>query len=372
MDFLRRNIGLLSYGGVSLVLAVLIIIGIRSAGKTAADREKKVRRQMDFFKKVETSEVTPSRANCDTAEENLSLVQDKFYDIRHWLFQTYTVPREAPPSAVECVRTLQDVIRQMRAELLAKEISVGNCKFFSFDSLATSRTLPPSADVPAIMRQLKIVREIVRLVGLSGVAEISNIGRPLGLNVLEEDLYTITPLELSVLGEYPKIEELVNKLQRDSQYLFFLRNLAIGTKDQAPGGRPPGFTGKGAGGPAGGAAAPRPGAGGMGGMPGMMGGAGPGAMAGEAGMEQMGVEAGMDVPPDAGMAGEAGFGGAFPAARGAAVTPAAPAAAEAAAAEEVAPAENMTKEQLEVFEPRMFNASFRLDLVEFREPKKEE
>jgi hypothetical protein len=354
MDFLKKNIGLIIYAIVCLTLSGLIVTGIRRAAATAGESKKKVQRQAEFFERIKSNEYAINRANREVAGENQTMVEAKFQELRQWLAQNYSIAMDTPPTSVECVTILQEEIRRMKKDIEDKGIVVGGtCQLFSFDAQATSSVLPPVGDIPLILRQLKVVKEVVRIVGLSLAqtnpndpkpAELSSIQRVLGLKTQDSDLYTITPVDISVVAPMPQIQDLVNRFNKESQYLFFLRNITLVTTDQAPAGVVKGFDA---------AFSARAAA-----MPGA---AGP-----------MGAMEGMGPPEMFGMPGAMGGPGAM-APRGVRPGVRPPAAAPGAAAQPVATGPDlasMKKSDLVVFTESIYQANLRLDLVEFREPKK--
>jgi hypothetical protein len=125
----------------------------------------------------------------------------------------------------------------MTQKLEDVDIAVGQqCQYFSFDKLALSKKLPPEDAVPKIFRQLRIIQEVVRILGESELTTVEEIKRPMGLQTLEEDLYTVTPLKIVVLGRADHVQAFINKMNSESNYLFFLRKIDLLTTDQAPGG----------------------------------------------------------------------------------------------------------------------------------------
>ncbi|OGV75411.1 MAG: hypothetical protein A3K19_12805 [Lentisphaerae bacterium RIFOXYB12_FULL_65_16] len=350
MDFLKKNIGLIIYTVVCLALSGLIITGIRRAATTASESKKKVARQSEFFERIKSNEYAINRANREAAGDNQTMVEAKFHDLRQWLAQNYSIAMDPPPTSVECVTILQEEIRRMKKDTEDKEIAVGaQCQFFSFDSQATSSVLPPVEDIPLILRQIKVVKEVVRIVGLSLAgtkpAELTSIHRALGLKTQEADLYTITPVDITIVAPMLQIQDLINRFHKESQYLFFLRNITLVSRDQAPNGVAVGFDS------VFGARATTPAAGGA-----------PGPM-----------EMGMGGPPEMfGMPGAGGPPGAVPprGGRPGARTPAPAAPTSAAPAVAGPDLAALTKNELVIFGDVVYQADLRLDLVEFREPKK--
>jgi len=214
-----------------IVLAVamaLIATEIVRTGRALDERRRKVARQRKFFKQIGASDVPLDLANLDTLKANRALAEAKLQELRAWLHQSYAIPREEPVSSVECMRSLQQEIRGMRAELLEREISHGEkCRFFSFGKIATSRSLPQRADVPKIQRRLKIVREIVRLVGVSQAAELMDIVFPMDLGFREKEFHTVTPVTLTLFCTTAQVREGVSLPNTRSRYFFMIRSVEV-------------------------------------------------------------------------------------------------------------------------------------------------
>ena len=280
MDLIRKNMGLIIYAIACLALAVFIILGIKQASSTASDLADKVTRQKEFYKKIASNSFGLTKSNLLIARQNAELVRGKFRDLRTLLTKQYRIPRERPPTSLECVRILDNDIRAMNRDLQDKNIMPGTgCKYFSFDTLAKANSLPHASHVPGILRQLTVVREIVRLVGLAEVSELSDLRRPMQLGEREEGLYNVIPIEITVIGTLSQVSKLVDLFHRDSRFLFFLRYMSLESEDQAPNGVVASYKGR-TGGGEGGNSEGGMGGGGMegmgGGMEGMGGGMGRG------------------------------------------------------------------------------------------------
>ena len=107
------------------------------------------------------------------------------------------------------------------------------CPAFSFQARAQSKDLPSMEDVPNIFRQLRIVQEIVRIVAQSRLQSLNGIDRPMDLTLIEEDLYTATPIRLTVTGTPDQVQTFINKMTTEANYLFFLRTIYVDTADLA-------------------------------------------------------------------------------------------------------------------------------------------
>lgn len=342
MDLIRKNLGLIAYTIACFVLAGFIVVGIKRAAATASDLEDKVTRQKQFYKKIKSNSYGLTKSNLLIARQNAGLVRGKFRDLRNLLTKQYSIPRERPPTSLECVRILDNDIRSMTRDLMDKDIVPGSgCTHFSFDALAQDNSLPPARHVPGILRQLTIVKEVVRLVGMAEIKELSEIRRPMRLGAREEGLYIVIPIEVVVIGKLAEITKLVDLFHRDSRYLFFLRYMTLEADDQAPDGLVASYKG-------------RVGADG-GGDRGMGMGMGGGMGMEEGGMDEMAGMDGMGMGPDMGR-------GRMGAGRG---TRGAEPDQGDGSSEEIA----LTRKDLTAFDmPRLLRAKLRFELVEFMPP----
>jgi hypothetical protein len=237
MVLLKKNWGLLIYALVCLGLSAFLGLKISAAEKTARENQKKLKEQLSFFDGVKKDNIKLNEDNQRIAQANRDLAEAKFMQLRRTLAGKYRIEPDPPPTAVEGVRRLQQEIRRMTKKLEEADIVIGQqCQYFSFDKLAMSRKLPPESDVPEIFRHLRVVQEIVRLIGESEVMQVERIDRPMGLQRLDEDLYTVTPLTIVVTGRPEQVQTFINKMNSESNYLFFLRKVDLLTADQAPGG----------------------------------------------------------------------------------------------------------------------------------------
>ncbi len=238
MDLLKKNLGLIIYAIVCLVLGVLITIGIKKASGTAKELQAKVAQQTTFFQNVRKNPYTISKNNLLVARENSDAAEKRFHDLRVWLATKYAVQKSPRMTSVECIEMLRKELERMQEYLRQKNILLGEtARHLSFDSLAQASVLPPHSQLPLIWRQLQIVQEVVRLVAAAGVMEFNHLRRPMGLKVLEEELHTVTPVKIRVIGSLDDVQGLVNSFHSDSKYMFFLTYLSVESQDQAPRGR---------------------------------------------------------------------------------------------------------------------------------------
>jgi len=238
MDFIKKNWGLLLYALGCLILALLIGYKISVAAREAGANRKALEEQLEWFRQVRKDNVKLTNENEKAAQDNRDRAERAFEDLRRTMATKYRIEPRHPSTAVEAVRSLQDEIRALARTLDAAETPVdySRCPAFSFLLRAQSKDLPAKEDIPLIFRQLRIIQEVVRIVAQSHLQSLDSIERPLDLAVIEEDLYTATPVVMTVTGTPEQVQTFINKISTEANYLFFLRTLAVETADQAANG----------------------------------------------------------------------------------------------------------------------------------------
>ena len=173
--------------------------------------------------------------NQELAARNYQTAQKEFTAFLRELATRYGIPEEGGINGLESLRLIKEECLRMEQELADKSVQLApDNAFFSFGDVARSTTLPRAEDVPFILRNLRIVSEVVRVCGRSGISELSGISRPAGLKPLDKDLYTVTPLQLNVEGSYKSIQRLVNQLQREAKVIVLVRSLELDAREQTP------------------------------------------------------------------------------------------------------------------------------------------
>ncbi len=82
-------------------------------------------------------------------------------------------------------------------------------------------------DFLPIFRQLEIYREMVDLLGRSGVKRVQDLNFPRSLLTEEGDGYTVTPIVVSLSASPAVLQNFLNRVSQDPNYLFIIRNLSF-------------------------------------------------------------------------------------------------------------------------------------------------
>ena len=235
MEFVKRNLGFLAAAVIFLILTVVVAVFWQSANRRGQAIEAKVSEQKAFMADIRREKFALNQHNQELAARNYQTAQREFTAFLRELATQYGVPEESVVNGLECLRLIKEECLRMEQELADKSVQLApDNAFFSFGDIARSTTLPRAEDVPFILRNLRIVSELVRVCGRSGISELIGISRPAGLKPLDQELYTVTPLQLTVEGSYKSIQRLVNQLQREAKVIVLVRSLELDARDQIP------------------------------------------------------------------------------------------------------------------------------------------
>lgn len=235
MEFIKHNFGFLLFVSVGLILALVLGGAWLQTYTATVSTESGVKEQEKVIDQSQRGSFALNQENLLQAQKNRKVTEDAFKDFLGVLVTRYGIPTETT-TGLDCVRVLKEQCRLMERDLKdpAKDITLGqNTAKFSFDSILSSPSIPSAEDVPVILKQMRIVEEVVKVAGKSRLREFQSISRPLGLKVINKDLCTVVPLEVSVAGGYKAIQDFVNALQqREALGIFILRSIDLTSQDQ--------------------------------------------------------------------------------------------------------------------------------------------
>lgn len=234
MSVLKRNIGLVIFSAAALATALVLAVFISNFASEAEDFETKVKEQRKFFRDLKNREVPINQANLEVISQNYDLIRNELGGLRERLHQESLIPVEEV-SGVEAKNTLTRSARDMRQKLEATGILVSEAAAsFSFNDILAAEGLPDKeTEVPILMKQLKIIQEIVRLTSDAYVNQVLDIQRPMRLQDAEHEFFTVMPFKVEVQGKVNAIKKLVTSLQSDSKYLFAVQNVKISSANNA-------------------------------------------------------------------------------------------------------------------------------------------
>lgn len=234
MSVLKRNIGLFTFCAAAIIAAVVLAVFINNFASEAENFETKVKEQREFFRELKNRAVPINQANLEVLSQNYDLVSNELAGLRAGLHQESQIPVQEV-SGVEAKNILTRSARDMRQELEATGILVSEAAAsFSFNDILAAEGLPDKeTEVPILMKQLKIIQEIVRLTSDAYVNQVLDIQRPTRLQDAEREFFTVMPFKVEVQGKVSAVKKLVTSLQADAAYLFAVQNLKISSANNA-------------------------------------------------------------------------------------------------------------------------------------------
>ncbi|HOG49133.1 MAG TPA: Amuc_1100 family pilus-like protein [Lentisphaeria bacterium] len=233
MDLIKKNWGFLVYAIICLVVGIVLIVQCVRAGKTLKEAKNQHQQEMAFFDSVKKANLKLSPENINRAEQNKKLAEEQFQAFLEQLKKQYRLQVNLPRDPIEAVRTLRDEITAIRRRLDEKGITYGQgASSFTFDYYAKLDTLPPVTDLPKIFRHLKLIKIVIENVIEAELLSIDAITRPLNMQIMQEDLYTYTPIEINVTGSLNNTQKFINQMNSNKNCLFFLRELELIAPDE--------------------------------------------------------------------------------------------------------------------------------------------
>ena len=238
MGFIKRNLGFVLFlavmaagcGAFSWALWVTHI-------KTAA-REETVKQQIEFMQTVERGSYTVGHRNVVAAMENRTRSVQALNGFLAGLAENYGFPAVKMMKGLTCVADLQDAIVNWNRELTQKGVAVlAEAQDFSYGPVFKSITPPNENDTERLLKQKKMINEIVRILGETGsgiqLVRLERQGDPaVAAAPLKDGVYRVEAFELGVQGSYDSLVKLCNSLQREANGIFIVRSLDVQAQPQ--------------------------------------------------------------------------------------------------------------------------------------------
>lgn len=233
MDFVKKNWGFLAIAAGCFLAAIGIVLFWFNANKALNTQQEQTKKQLEFFDRVKSANIKLSKDNEDITANNKLIAADHFKRLQLSLADKSHIDPVVPATTLEAVKTLKAEILALQNFLAENNVSYApSCAYFTFESIAMQEKLPHKDDLFQIFRQLAIIKEVCRLLPLANITSLDSIFRPLNLVVQQEDIYTYTPVEIVVTSSPDSVQKLLNAVNNESKYLFFIRDLDFTAPDQ--------------------------------------------------------------------------------------------------------------------------------------------
>ncbi len=236
MDFVKKNLGLLICAAVSfIVICILMYFMVKTTGQMKKVNQK-VTEQMSFFEHVSeqgyklTAEKGAELENLLQAQKNFEDAENFYRVSRDYLAGNYSIKFELPLTSPDAIKLINEKVRQMTEFVLKNRIEFpGLAK--EFTAIVARGSVNISEFAP-VFRQLSIYDYVLQKVAAAGIKSIRQLEWPLGFAVQEEDIYSITPIWLSVDCEFEVAQNFLNQMMNDKKMLFYIKNISLLAPEQ--------------------------------------------------------------------------------------------------------------------------------------------
>ncbi len=240
MGFVKRNLAFVLMMAVALLaVAGLSFLFVQKTGE-AKERKEEAKKQIETLQGAQSLAFTVNPTNLDQAVKNRKAADGAFGAFLSGLAERSAFAVETV-RGVECKSRLKEECAELKALLDKAGIGVSTeAADFSFGEVFNSPAIPADADAAQLLKQMKVIREIVQMVlkmkpGTSFL-RVTRLTSPVDAARPAKDLYRTQSFELIVQGGNPSIQDLVNQIHRSERGVFILRRFEMQSVDQAPGG----------------------------------------------------------------------------------------------------------------------------------------
>lgn len=231
MEILKKNLQFVIFCAACLLVCAGLVFLERQAAAKAKTMRNDAEKKRAFFENIRKGEFALTEENVAIAENNRQLMEKQLKEFEGRLHADYRIAVQENVTPVACSERLRKQILAFREELRAGDVILRDSeKNFVFQSIAESARVPPSELVPGILKQLRIVEEIVRSVRENHMKRLDQItlldaGESWQGVEDEEELHTYNRYRLIVAGKTPDVQQLINNLQGRCKYLVAVRQV---------------------------------------------------------------------------------------------------------------------------------------------------
>ncbi|MDT8390786.1 MAG: Amuc_1100 family pilus-like protein [Lentisphaeria bacterium] len=229
MDFIKKK----PLMTLSLVIAVLaaafLAVKIKSASDSARKSGEDIERLKKFGEQEARATYSATEGNLTRSAENLEKTQQRLRELRTALYEASHVEFNGQVSNTQCKNHLFEETGKLVEGLAREAVFVTeSAKYLSFHDVINADKLPDEVvEVPVLMKQFEIIREVVSLMKKAQITQLVSLKRPSGVGVAEKGEFQVIPLSMQVTGSSSSVKDLLTRLQKDSKYYFMIRNVSL-------------------------------------------------------------------------------------------------------------------------------------------------
>lgn len=247
MDFIKKKPLLTLSLVIAVLLAAFLAVKIKQASASARESGKEIERLKQFGIKEANAKYSATAENLAISEANLTETQEQLLALQKALYEASHVEFNRNVSNTQCKNQLFEGTAKFVNDLASQGIDVTeSSKYFSFASVINAEKLPDEEfEVPVLMKQLRVVGEIVEILKTSQITQLVSLDRLKGVGVAEKKPFKVMPLAMQVRGSSSSVMAFLSQLQKDSNYYFVIRKVTFKSQPPAINGRKAGAVGGG-------------------------------------------------------------------------------------------------------------------------------
>ena len=234
MDFIKHNLIFVIILGICVVMmGVMVFLCMNANGRLQAQMEQ-MNKTQQYLKKFAAKKIKPEQKNVDIANETAAEAGKMRDDFNRELRERFQLKFQTEENGFQALRIIKNQVADMRNLLLDNDIVLSQkMENLTFDEYVRATLAPSKEDLPKIFRRLELVR---RMLGLLIAAKAKDTEDSISLDSLtfikkldvhDEQLYTITPMELVFTSSSQEGQAFINLLDKADGMLFFIRNVTV-------------------------------------------------------------------------------------------------------------------------------------------------
>ena len=234
MDFIKHNLIFVIILGVCvIIMGIMVFLCMNANGRLQAQMEQ-MNKTQQYLKKFAAKRIKPEQKNVDIANETAAEAGKLRDEFNKELREKFHLTFQTEENGFQALRIIKNQVADMRNLLTDNDIVLSQkMENLTFDEYVRATLAPSKEDLPKIFRRLELVR---RMLGLLMAAKAKDSEDSISLDSLtfikkldvhDEQLYTITPMELVFTSSSQEGQAFINLLDKADGMLFFIRNVTI-------------------------------------------------------------------------------------------------------------------------------------------------
>lgn len=232
MNAIKNNWGFFLISFICLLVAGYLVMKCSGSMNELRSNQEQYEKNRSYLEGVGKKNLKLNSENQVFAKRNADNTSAKILDVHKEMMERFKLHYDVPENATGAIQELRAAIQDMQKLFEDNGIELDTkAENFSFDNIVKSNQLPVMEDLDPIFRSLTIIRQIVKVAVDTHIIALTDLNRPMGINIQEEGEYTVTPIEMTIVASSERGQAFVNAMSQQKNYLFFLRTVSIDAFD---------------------------------------------------------------------------------------------------------------------------------------------